>query len=71
MEFFYGITANVDESYISLDSEPYVLPSKKKEGGKKGRKECKDAVMEVFNQIIEVKNAGGVSKSKLFRKNCH
>ena len=28
---FLDDTANVDESYILLDSEPYVLPSKKKE----------------------------------------
>ena len=35
--------------------------SHQKKGGKKGRKECKNAVMEVFNRIIEVKNAGGAS----------
>ena len=51
-------TANVDESYTLLDSKFYVLPSKKKEGGKKGRKECKNAIKEVFNRIIEVKNTG-------------
>ena len=28
---FLDDTANVDESYILLDSEPYVLPSKKNE----------------------------------------
>ena len=53
---FLDDTANVDESYTSLDSEPYVTLSKKR---RKGRKECKIAVMEVFNRIIEVKNAGG------------
>ena len=56
---FLDDTANIDESYTSLDNEPYVPQSKKKEGGKKGRKECKNAVMEVFNQITEVKNARG------------
>ena len=35
--------------------------SHQKKGGKKGRKECKNAVMEIFNRIIEVKNAGGAS----------
>ena len=45
---FLDDTANVDESYTSLDSEPYVPPIKKK-GGKKGRKECKNTVTEVFN----------------------
>ena len=45
---FLDDTANVDKSYTSLDSEPYVPPSKKK-GGKKGRKECKNTVTEVFN----------------------
>ena len=30
-----------------------------KKGGQKGIKECKNAVIEVFNQIIEVKDAGG------------
>ena len=55
---FLDDTANVDESYTSLDSKPYFPPSKKK-GGQKGIKECKNAVMEVFNQIIEVRNAGG------------
>ena len=56
---FLDDTANIGESYTSLDNEPYVPQSKKKEGGKKGRKECKNAVMEVFNQITEVKNARG------------
>ena len=56
---FLDDTANIDESYTSLDNEPYVPQSKKKEGGKKGRKECKNAVTEVFNQITEVKNARG------------
>ena len=38
---------------------------KKKEGGKKEeRKECKNAVMEVFNQITEVKNAGGAHQNR-------
>ena len=41
-------------------SEPYLPPSTNKEGGKKGRNECKNAVMEVFNRILEVKNARGV-----------
>ena len=36
-----------------------MFPIKKKEGEKKGRMECKNAVIEVFNRIIEVKNAGG------------
>ena len=57
---FVGDTANVDESYTLLDSEPYLPPATNKEGGKKGRNECKNAVMEVFNRILEVKNAGGV-----------
>ena len=56
---FLDDTANIDESYTLLYGEPYVPPSKQKEGGKKGIKVCKNAVMKVFNQIIEVKNAGG------------
>ena len=54
---FLDDTANVDESYTSLDSEPYV-PHQKKEAEKKGKMECKNAVIEVLNRIIEVKNAG-------------
>ena len=55
---FLDDTANVDKSYTSLDSKPYFPPSKKRED-KEGIKECKNAVIEVFNQIIEVKNTGG------------
>ena len=34
---FLDDTANVDEFYTSLDSEPYVPPSKKKGGGEEER----------------------------------
>ena len=57
---FLDDTANVDESYTSLDSEPYVLsPKKKKEEKKEEMQLCKNAVMEVFSLITEVENAAG------------
>ena len=44
-----------------------MFPHQRKEGGKKGRKECKNAVMGVFNRIIEVKNPGGACFSTEIR----
>ena len=64
---FLDDAANVEKSYTLLDSEPYVPHQKKKKEKKQGRKECKNAVMEVFNQIIDVKNAGGVCFSTKIR----
>ena len=47
---FLDDTANVDKSYTSLDSEPYVLPSKKK---KEEKKEESNAKMQLWKSLTE------------------
>ena len=46
---FLGDTANVDESYPWLDSEPYVPPSKKR----RGKKEERNAKMQLRKSLTE------------------
>ena len=47
---FIDDTANVDESYTSLDSEPYVPPSEKK---KEEKKEERNAKMQLWKSLTE------------------
>ena len=46
---FLDDTANVDESYTSLDSEPYVPPSKKKK--KEEKKEGRNTKMQLWKSL--------------------
>ena len=47
---FLDDTANVEESYTSLDSEPYVPPLKQKEGEKK---EERNAKMQLWKSLTK------------------
>ena len=44
---FLDVTTSVDDSHTSLDTEPYILPKRKKQEKKK--KKCKIRGMEVFS----------------------
>ena len=52
MDFLY-VTTSVNDSYTTLDTEPYIPPKKKKQK-KKETKTRKIKSIEVFNRIFEV-----------------
>ena len=68
MEFFYGITSNVDKSYISLDSEPYVPPSKKKKEEKKEERNAKMQLWKSLTKSLKSKTLEECQKANFFGK---